>query len=94
MRVEHPRAGDGPGVPPAAVDVNGEHVPVADDGTFAVDDEAWLQRFAASHGSDAGALKTGDNAGTETCQEVKGDGETCGRELPCPYHSDDEETED
>lgn len=23
-----------------------------------------------------------------TCQEVKDDGEICGRELPCGYHSD------
>lgn len=26
-----------------------------------------------------------------TCQEVKTDGEVCGRELPCPYHSEDDE---
>lgn len=26
-----------------------------------------------------------------TCEAVKTDGEVCGRELPCPYHSDDEE---
>ena len=30
----------------------------------------------------------------ETCQEVKSDGEKCGRELPCRYHSDDEDTEE
>lgn len=24
----------------------------------------------------------------ETCQTVKNDGDVCGRELPCPYHSD------
>jgi len=24
--------------------------------------------------------------GPETCDTVKGDGEVCGRELPCPYH--------
>lgn len=28
---------------------------------------------------------------TATCEIVKDDGEVCGRELPCPYHSDDEE---
>lgn len=30
----------------------------------------------------------------ETCTEVKSDGEVCGRELPCPYHSDDEDDVD
>ena len=30
-----------------------------------------------------------DDAGT--CQVEKADGEVCGRELPCAYHSDDEE---
>lgn len=25
-----------------------------------------------------------------TCQTVKADGEICGRELPCPYHSEGE----
>lgn len=28
----------------------------------------------------------------ETCEVVKSDGELCGRDLPCQYHSD--ETED
>lgn len=26
-----------------------------------------------------------------TCDVVKADGEVCGRDLPCPYHSDDED---
>jgi len=26
--------------------------------------------------------------GPDTCQTVKADGEVCGRELPCPYHSE------
>lgn len=25
----------------------------------------------------------------ETCDTVKSDGEVCGRDLPCPYHSED-----
>lgn len=25
----------------------------------------------------------------ETCQTVKSDGEVCGRELPCQYHTED-----
>lgn len=34
----------------------------------------------------------GDDA--ETCDTVKSDGEVCGRELPCPYHSDEDEAEE
>jgi len=26
---------------------------------------------------------------TETCEVVKSDGDVCGRELPCSYHSED-----
>lgn len=26
----------------------------------------------------------------ETCQTVKSDGEVCGRDLPCPYHTEDD----
>lgn len=25
----------------------------------------------------------------ETCDAVKSDGDVCGRDLPCPYHSED-----
>lgn len=27
-------------------------------------------------------------SGVETCEEVKSDGEVCGREKPCPYHDE------
>lgn len=30
----------------------------------------------------------------ETCDAVKSDGEVCGRELPCPYHSEDGDDEE
>lgn len=30
-----------------------------------------------------------DDPDADTCTEVKSDGEVCGRELPCSYHSDD-----
>lgn len=30
---------------------------------------------------------------TETCQAEKSNGEICGRELPCGYHSDEESDE-
>jgi hypothetical protein len=30
----------------------------------------------------------GDDSATDTCDVVKADDEVCGRDLPCPYHSD------
>jgi len=103
MRVEHPHAGDGPGTPPAYVDVRGEHREVDADGTFEGGDETWLQQFARRYGTEPDALvyeedeppddtDAPDDAGdAETCTTVKNDGDVCGRELPCPYHSDDED---
>jgi len=93
MRVEHPRAGDGPGVAPATVDVDSESVPV-EDGIFEVDNEGWLRRFAERHGTTPENIvyeEDGppDGSSEEPCVTVKSDGEVCGRELPCPYHSDD-----
>lgn len=93
MQVEHPNAGDGPGVPPAAVDVNGESVPV-DDGVFEIGagQEAWLRTFAKRYGVDPDSIvRDGAVDDAEACQTVKGDGEVCGRELPCPYHSESED---
>jgi len=41
-------------------------------------------------GSDSGdADDTASDGGT--CEVVKADGEVCGRQQPCPYHSDDAE---
>ncbi|ELY96544.1 hypothetical protein [Natrialba taiwanensis] len=87
MLVEHPRAGDGPGNPPAAVDVNGESSPV-DGGRFEVpgDAHSWLEHFASAYDTTPDALIVG-----ETCGTVMDNGEVCGRETPCPYHSDEEE---
>ena len=87
----------------AAVDVNGELVSV-EDGTFEIDegDRSWLERWAAGYGYDPEALIVDDDsdddaaadsagAGDEagTCEAVKSDGEVCGRELPCQYHTED-----
>ena len=53
MKVKHPLAGEGDGVPSSAVDVNGENVPVDDDGTFDVGGHgAWVSRFADAHDVD------------------------------------------
>ena len=84
MRVWHPIALEDAGVVDDAVDVNGELVPI-DDGTFECDDESWLDRWADGYGYDADELLV-----AETCDTVKSDGDVCGRELPCPYHSDTE----
>lgn len=61
MQVHHPRAGDGPGTAPAAVDVDGERRPVNEDGVFEGGDEAWLTRFADRYDADPDALRVGDD---------------------------------
>ena len=78
----HPCAvDDGLPTPPQAVTVGGETVPVAD-GAFEAD-EAAVRPLADAYGMDVADLRTD----AETCDEVKTDGDVCGRELPCPYHS-------
>lgn len=87
MRVEHPQARQITGVVDDYVDVNGVLVPVDDDGTFELPDGAdqWFQEWAAQYDVDPDELRV-----TGRCEVVKSDGEVCGRELPCQYHSDDE----
>lgn len=86
MRVQHPRAVAG-GTPPARVDVRGERVDVDADGWFEVPDDAdaWLQAFADAHDVDPAAIR---ESTIRTCGTVKSDGEVCGRELPCRYHTE------
>lgn len=67
-----------------AVDVGGEHVPVDSDGCFETDDEAEVRAIAQAHGMTVDELRVDG-----TCEVVKADGDVCGRELPCPYHSED-----
>jgi len=98
MRVRHPIDLEDVGVVDAAVDVNGELVPI-EDGTFEIDesDRSWLERWADGYGYEPNALivdesdAAGDETNSEasTCEAVKSDGEVCGRELPCPYHTED-----
>jgi len=81
MRIRHPRAAD------VAIDVNGETVVPDADGVYDIGDaSAWLQRYAAANDTTPDALLV-----AETCDVVKSDGAVCGRELPCPYHSDSED---
>lgn len=44
------------------------------------------EALADRYDTDAETLLEGE---TETCEVVKNDDEVCGRELPCPYHSED-----
>jgi len=87
MRVEHPVARADDGIVDDAVDINGELVAI-DDGTFELPDGArsWLDGWAAGYGYEAEELLVDT---TPTCDTVKTDGDVCGRELPCPYHSED-----
>lgn len=101
MKVKHHRAWeDVGGSPPAYVDVDGEHKEVDEDGVFDVgDNQAWVDRYCTRHDLDRDAAIVDDQddeadeegGDAETCQVEKSDGETCGRELPCQYHSDGEE---
>jgi hypothetical protein len=60
---------------------------VADDGTFEA--PAGVARaIAERHDTTLAEMRVDGDPDTETCDTVKADGEVCGRELPCPYHSD------
>ncbi|WP_435175643.1 hypothetical protein [Halorussus sp. AFM4] len=64
MQVEHPLAGDGDGVPPGKVDVNGEAISVDEEGVFELPDDqsGWLQRFADAYDVDPETLIPSDDA--------------------------------
>lgn len=54
-----------------------------------------LENGTVQNAVDAGHLEVvdserSDSGGStpDTCETVKSDGDVCGRELPCPYHSD------
>lgn len=83
MRVRCPDADRG-----ESVDVNGTLVPV-EDGVIDIPDDAdgWLDRWCNANGYDRDAVVVDDTG--DTCDVVKNDGDVCGRELPCPYHSED-----
>ena len=85
--VRHPQSFDDvAGQPKAAVTINGETYPIdRDDSPATVDvptDDA-VRVLANAYGLDADALRL-----TETCEAVKNDGDVCGRELPCRFHSE------
>jgi hypothetical protein len=92
MPTTHPLADDSVGgTPPAAVTVGSETYAVAADGTIACPadaaatlESAWADRY--DWYDDAITVTGGD-----TCRVEKADGEVCGRDLPCQYHSDTDE---
>lgn len=93
MRLQDPKSReDVDGRPDGYVDVDGDLVEVDDSGEFEHDTitEAWAAEYAEREGVDVSVVLVGESSqgATETCETVKADGEVCGRELPCPYHSD------
>lgn len=96
MEVTHPLANRDTSPPEAVSVAPGESYDVVD-GVVDVPDaaaERLADVWAARYDVDAAALL---DHGAATCDAVKSDGEVCGRELPCQYHSDsdsdDAETE-
>lgn len=98
----HPRADDDSGGPaPSAVHLSrGETAAVDDDGRFTAPYRVG-EAVAASHGLDESDIRVdGDDGDSDdgatddtpdNCDAIKADGEVCGRELPCPYHTNTED---
>lgn len=97
MQVQHPRATDAdPRDLPSAVSIPGHgNVAVDADGYLADLDAGVADRAMRALG-DAYEVNYSDDGdvvldgGPRTCDVVKSDDDVCGRELPCPYHSDEE----
>lgn len=86
MQVQHPHARRDT-EPPGAATIDGTTYPVDSDGTVeapATDAQALADAWAHRFDCDPDDLIV-----AETCDTVKSDGEVCGRDLPCPYHSED-----
>lgn len=96
MQVRHPRADRN--ASPAAVTVGTTTYPVGEDGVIACpDDEAAKVADVLAGVYDVTPDELvreedgpPDDDADGTCEAVKSDGDVCGRELPCPYHSDDD----
>jgi len=85
MTVQHPHADRD--ASPAAVTVGTDTYPVNDDGVIecpADAESSVAARLARVYGCDSDDLRV-----RETCDVVKTDGEVCGRDLPCRFHSED-----
>ena len=73
-------------------DVNTDAVAHARDLSVREDDDGTRYLGCSDHYADEVAefLDVSVDGDSGTCDEVKADGEVCDRELPCPYHSDEE----
>lgn len=83
-RYRHPRV-DADDPVSFAVDLGGETVVLDAEGCFESDDTAAVERLAAAYDTTVDAMRV-----SGTCEVVKSDGEVCGRDLPCPYHSEED----
>lgn len=96
MEVSHPRAERD--ASPAAVTVGTDTYPVDDAGVIDCPDERAhevAERLAEVYGLEPDDLVREEDGppdgDVEYCDAIKTtDGEVCGRELPCPYHNDEE----
>jgi hypothetical protein len=75
--VRHPHALRDAAVP-SAVTVGGTDYPIDSDGVVDCPESV------------ADAIQAAWEAQYGVCLEAKTDGDTCGRELPCPYHTEGE----
>ena len=84
-RVRHPRDRDDvAGHLPDRVSVLGDSYAVRD-GWVDLPGDRHVRTLADAYDLSPADLRD-DTA--ETCDTVKADGDVCGRDLPCPYHSD------
>ena len=84
-RYRHPRV-DADDPARFAVQLGDEQVVLDSDGCFESEDDRAVERLADAYGTTPEDMRVDDG---ETCEVVKADGDVCGRELPCPYHSED-----
>jgi len=79
----HPTTLDGvPGKAPARVHVTRAEAAAVTGGTFDAP-ESVGEAVAARFGVDVPDIRVGG-----TCETIKSDGEVCGRDLPCSYHTE------
>jgi len=91
MQVRHPNAVRDTDDPvDGAVYVDGGRYEVdPEDATLSMQEQQ-AERLAERYGVTLDEIRVGEGEETETCTVVKNDGEVCGRDLPCPYHSEED----
>jgi len=95
MRVQHPQTDRDCPLPAAVTCPDGETRTLDSDGTVDVPEDvavALADAWAGCYDVPPDGLLEHDDSDDEdagTCEVVKNDDEVCGRDLPCPYHSED-----